>query len=266
MGGSFSRGTPPRLGFSSLGSLGQSAPRNSLLAGLGGPSPSTQGLSSLASLFVKPVRRRAFFSFHFEDIMRVNNVRQSWRTHSTGTILVPSFTDSSLWESKQLEGSDALKKLIREGVEHTSAVCVLAGSETWLRRWVKYEIARAVIDNRGLLTVHINGLNHHQRRIPDRLGPNPLNFLAVGQDEFGRFYLFEKFAVATGYAYPQYRWEWRRYEDYTHAISLPAYLARPAPGYVTPLSTGAPEYCFATDNGSKNIGLWIDRAAQMVGR
>src|SRR5258708_23187661 len=106
------------------------------------------------------VKRKAYFAFHFDDIMRVNNVRNAWKiTHPDGA-LNRSFYDSSLWENKRLEGDDALKKLIRDGVGYTSAVCVLVGTETWSRRWVKYEIARSVVDDRGLLAVHINGLNH----------------------------------------------------------------------------------------------------------
>jgi hypothetical protein len=66
------------------------------------------------------------------------------------------FYDGSLWESRKAEGDEAIKTLIREGVQYTSAVCVLVGTETWTRRWVKYEIARSVMDERGLLVVHIN--------------------------------------------------------------------------------------------------------------
>ena len=36
-------------------------------------------------------------------------------------------------------------------------------------------MARAVIDKRGLLGVHINGLNHHGRLHADALGINPLD-------------------------------------------------------------------------------------------
>jgi MTH538 TIR-like domain (DUF1863) len=244
----------PTLGPSLLALLGQQ------------PIPQKPTLSDLASLLSAPTKRRAFFSFHFDDIMRVNNVRQSWRHQNPGSILVPSFTDSSLWETKQLEAEDSLKTMIRDGVSHTSAVCVLIGSQTWLRRWVKYEIARAVVDNRGLLAVHINGLRHHQRLAPDSYGPNPLDYMAVGQDQSGKFFLFEKSARLLSFSPKQYTWEWRRYADYTQSVSLPAYLKKPLPGYVTPLSANTLLRCFARDGGAKSIGAWIDAAAQMVGR
>src|SRR5271165_1069751 len=87
----------------------------------------------------EPKRRKAFFSFHFDDVMRVNAVRQAWRFRHPDTLLTPSFYDSSLWESRQREGDEALKRLIRGGVGYTSAVCVLIGSNTWARRLVRYE-------------------------------------------------------------------------------------------------------------------------------
>ena len=145
-----------------------------LLSGFSPPQRSAfSGFGALAR--VKPVppiiKRKAFFSFHFDDVMRVNVVRNAWKISRPDTIAMRSFYDSSLWESRKLDGDEAVKRIIREGVEYTSAVCVLIGSETWLRRWVKYEVARAIIDGRGLLAVHINNINHHQTRTPHPRGP-----------------------------------------------------------------------------------------------
>jgi hypothetical protein len=203
-------------------------------------------------------KRRAYFAFYYNDIMRVNNVRNAWKIRHPNASQRRSFYDSSLWESRKLEGDDAIKRLIREGVVHTSAVCVLIGTETWWRPWVRYEIARAVIDGRGLLGVHINGINHHTRQMTDAFGPNPLDNMAVGkvQDHLGipQYYLFE------------YRGGWIRYQDYTLPVKLPPYLSDPTSGYVMPLSIGTYLYDFAGGNGHANIGAWIDHAAKQVGR
>jgi hypothetical protein len=208
-----------------------------------------------------PKKRKAFFSFHFDDVMRVNVVWQAWRFRHPDSVLTPTFYDSSLWESRQREGDDSLKRLIREGVDYTSAVCVLIGSSTWARRWVRYEIARAVVDGRGLLGVHINSIRHHQTRMPHGLGLNPLEFMAVGKIQenwlvLAKYYLFER----------DIKFGWLRYQDYTNSVKLPPYLSDPAPGYVIPLSWGTPVRDFIVDDGSKNIGIWIDLAAQAVGR
>jgi MTH538 TIR-like domain (DUF1863) len=215
------------------------------------------------------VKRKAFFSFHYDDIMRVNVVRNAWKIDHPDNALMRSFQDSSLWESRKLEGDDAVKRLIREGVEYTSAVCVLIGTETWLRRWVKYEIARAVIDGRGLLAVHLNSIRHHHTQTPHTRGYNPLDFMAVGKVQPGvlstpKYYLFEKLAVPNGFG--AYKWEWHRYSDYTSSVSLPPWLADPLAGYVTPLSQNATVHDYIADDGHRNIGNWIDKAAQGAGR
>ena len=210
--------------------------------------------------FQEVKKRKVFFSFHYDDIMRVNNVRNAWKIDHPDTQTMRSFYDSSLWESRKLEGPESLKRLIREGVEHTSAICLLIGSETWSREWVRYEIARAVIDNRGLLGVHINNLNHHVYRSPHPLGLNPFDFIGVYRKQTGildipQYYLYEK--TSSG---------WYPYPHYTNPVQLPAYLAEPMVRYVQPLSSGVPIYDWIGGTGHSNIGSWIDAAAQRVGR
>jgi len=225
----------------------------------------SRNLASIGSLMgaiaAKAQKRRVYFSFHFDDLMRVNNVRQAWKIDHPNAQEMRSFYDSSLWESRQLGSAESVKSLIRDGVEHTSAVCVLVGSETWSRRWVRYEIARAVIDGRGLLAVHLNNLRHHIRRLPDLCGPNPLEYMAVGKVQSNpwmapQYYLFQLDGQG----------RWVRYQDYTIPVSLPRYLADPRPGYVTLLSAGTSVYDYVNQAGHKNIGSWIDQAAQQVGR
>jgi MTH538 TIR-like domain (DUF1863) len=222
----------------------------------------------------KPVapetKRKAFFSFYFEDVMRVNNVRQVWKITHRDSATNRSFYDSSLWESRKIVNEVALKRLIRAGVLYTSAVCVLAGTETWERRWVRYEIARAIIDGRGLLTVHLNGLNHHQTGTPHPRGHNPLAFMAIGRHQPDAhkpplYYLYEKKLVSDGRG----GWElgWARYDDHTAPVKLPRWVDDPnLHNYVTPLSVNAAEYDYMDDHGHRNIGSWIDKAAKQASR
>ncbi len=218
------------------------------------------GFGSRIGTFAKAQKRRVYFSFHFDDIMRVNNVRQAWKIDHPDAPLIRSFYDSSLWERRQLDTPESVKRLIREGVEHTSAVCVLVGSLTWSRRWVLYEIARAVIDGRGLLAVHINSIRHHVSRLPHLLGINPLACMAVGKVQPSPF------GLPLYYLFVPSQQRWVRYADYTDPVKLPPYLADPAVGYVSLLSSGTVIYNFVSDDGHKNIGAWIDQAAQRVGR
>lgn len=213
--------------------------------------------TSLATLGTK---RRVFFSFHYDDIMRVNNVRNAWKITHPDSAAMRSFYDSSLWESKKLEGDEAVKRLIREGVEHTSAVCVLIGSGTWQRRWVRYEIARAIVDGRGLLGVHINGLNHHERRVPDAFGPNPLDNMAIGRVQEGllgtaKYHLYEWAAGA-----------WQRYADYQSAVPVPRWVSEARISGLLRLSQVTSTYDYCRQDGHKNIGAWVDAAASQAGR
>jgi hypothetical protein len=253
--------------WGSFAGLGQ--PPNPTLAGA--LCPNAPG--ALGSLFgVQTTRRRVFFSFHYADIMRVNNVRLCGEFAKSSTDTgrnVEGFYDNSLWESRKLDGPDSIKNLIRDGVKNSSAVCVLIGAETWLRRWVKYEIARAIIDGRGLLGVHINSINHHQHRVPHQSGSNPLDFVGVCKQQAAgilstpKYYLYEKKGVLRGGTYV---FEWHPYDDYTQAVDLPPWLADPLPGYVMPLSANTLVYDFIQNIGHKNIGAWIDTAAIKAGR
>ena len=126
----------------------------------------------------------------------------------------------------------------------------------------------AIIDSRGLLGVHLNSIRHHHTQTPHTRGYNPLDFMAVGKVQEGvlstpRHYLFEKQAVPNGVG--EFNWAWNRYSDYTSSVTKPPWLADPVAGYVTPLSQNASVYDYIADDGHKNIGGWIDKAATLCG-
>jgi hypothetical protein len=201
--------------------------------------------------------------------MRVNNVRNAWKIEHIDSSSNRSFYDSSLWETRKVTNADVIKQLIRTGVLRTSAVCVLAGATTWERRWVRYEIARAIIDRRGLLTVHLNGINHHQTKGPDPRGLNPLAHMGVAKLQPNtrlpaQYYLYELKLVPDGYGGVMEQWS--RYGDYTLPVKRPAWLTDPGVDHVTPLSVDAAEYDYELDRGHRNIGAWIDKAAKQAGR
>jgi hypothetical protein len=98
---------------------------------------------------------------------------------------------------------------------------------------VRYEITRAIIDERGLLTVHLNSINHHKTLTPHPRGHNPLTYMAVGKvREVGRplrYCLFER-KPAQKFVNGQWiHWQWERYQDYTDPVKLPPWLTDPAP-------------------------------------
>lgn len=216
------------------------------------------------------IKRKGFFSFHYADIMRVNNVRQSWKIDCPGREDKRQFFDRSLWESVQRKNPEGLKNLIRGGMAHASVVCVLVGTETWVRPWVRYEIARSVVDKKGLLAVHLNSLRHHQRQAPDVHGDNPLDYMAVGcPKQAGVYFVYERVlrqVVEAGQL--TWQWRWEKYSKYTFAVPLPKYMQGNPPkvGFVVPLSEVTAIYDYVAEEGHKNIGSWIDTAALRAGR
>lgn len=252
------------------------APQNAM-PGLGNPLypylpsaiPPARPFGSLAPSRVPAVpvatKRKGFFSFHYDDLMRVNNVRQSWKISHPDRELKRNFYDRSLWESTKRTDPEGLKALIRNGMKHSSAVCVMVGTYTWERPWVRYEIARAIVDEKGLFAVHINGLRHHQRRTPDPLGPNPLDYMGIYHAHPGAYHVYERFLRRNGVT-GQLEWQWLPFEHYRRSVPLPKYMVAPQLGYVTPLSYWTNIYDYVTDRGSDNLGGWIDQAAKRAGR
>jgi hypothetical protein len=130
---------------------------------------------------------------------------------------------------------------MREGVEHSSVVCVLVvGTETWDSRWVKYEIARAIVDRKGLLAVGINGLTHVGTQTAHPPGFNPFDVMGVYEGGNSNFYLAEKRWVPTTSNPSASAWRWFAYADYTSPVFLPLYLKAKISSNVSSLPEGAP--------------------------
>jgi len=127
-----------------------------------------------------------FFSFHYvPDVWRAWNVRNSW-------VVNPKeqedrgFFDSSVFEASKKEGEESLKAFLRDGLKNTSVTCVLAGTDTWRRRWVRYEIARSVVKGNGLLTIHIHGVKDQDQKAGTK-GTDPLSAMGVYRTTNGIF-------------------------------------------------------------------------------
>jgi hypothetical protein len=164
------------------------------------------------------LRRKVYFAFDFDDVIRVNNVRQNGKIGSREQNNPRSFYDRSMWEKRDIKSEETLKNLMRQAVRYSSTVCVLIGTNTWKSRWVKYEIARAVIEERGLLAVHLNGINHNVRRTPDRRGVNPLHVMGVYHNHNGNYYLYDWHLVVRNAATAELGYEWRPFEDFTDRV------------------------------------------------
>lgn len=198
--------------------------------------------------------RRTFFSFYYKpDVWRAWNVRNCWVLKPEEEVSV-GFFDSSVFEASQKESDDALKTFLRNGLKNTSVTCVLAGTGTWSRRWVRYEIARSVLKGNGFLTVFIHGVKNQAQEVAER-GADPLAQMGLYKTDNGIF-----LAEWSG-------GKWIQYADYTLAIvESDLWFSPPTSNNVIKLSNHCVSYDFTAQNGRENIGGWIETAAGLAGR
>lgn len=243
---------PTGLGLASLLGSTPSAPRQNALAGIFGLQP-----SALAPpLQVVPqVRRRVFFSFYFEvDIRRSCIVRNSYRIRPGRKLGSANFYDRSLWESSKREGEESLKRLIREGMAGSSVTCVLAGTHTWERPWVRYEIARSLVCGNGLFTVHIHNVKDPRVGIAS-LGYNPLAFMGLELRPDGRGNICERIGD-----------QWYLFGMHKAPVPWPRWLDKPGVGRLYALSHGTRAYDYHFDDGYNGLAEWAQLAATEAGR
>jgi hypothetical protein len=120
---------------------------------------------------------KVFFSFHYQrDIWRVNVVRNSAVVEG---VSAAGFDDASLWEATKKKGDDAIKSLIRAGLEGTTVTAVLIGSQTASRRYVSYEIEQSIARGNGILGVRINEIKDREGHT-DALGNVPDALIRLG--------------------------------------------------------------------------------------
>ena len=176
--------------------------------------------------------RKVFFSFYYDDIWRVNQIRNSWVTQGGQT---NTFYDASLWEKAATEGDIAIKRLINAGLAGTSVTAVLIGQETAERRYVQYEIGRSVARGNGLLGIYIHELRDKN------IWTNLFGFR--GSNPFEGFYV----DGASRSMDPL-----DRFGDWLNDRKL--------------LSHIVPTYDWVGDDGYTNFARWVERAARAAGR
>ena len=100
--------------------------------------------------------RRVFFSFDWCDVWRVNQIRKSWVTKSDYESA--GFVDSAEIEKLKKNTDSKIKNWINKQLSGTSVTCVLIGSRTSNRKWVKYEIQKSIKKRNGLLGIYIHNV------------------------------------------------------------------------------------------------------------
>ena len=113
--------------------------------------------------------RRAFFSYYHDgDSHRAAQVR------NMGIAVGNRPVSDNNWEEIKRGGDAAIKRWIDGQFKGKSCVIVLIGEHTSERKWVKYEIQKAIREKKTLLGIHIHNLKDMQGK-QSRKGKNPFD-------------------------------------------------------------------------------------------
>ena len=187
--------------------------------------------------------KRVYFAFHYQDVIdfRANVVRKH---NFIGGVKAAGYYDHSIWEEARNTNPLALKRLINSELKGTSVTAVLIGSQTWGRRWVRYEIFKSIEQGNSILGIHINSIAGKDTKTK-LLGPNPFENLGLQISKDG--------TKATPAKWNNTQWCY--YLD-LGAFSVPK---QPIPirGKNIPLTHWFGVYDWVANNGYKNFDSWI---------
>ncbi len=191
--------------------------------------------------------KRVFFSFHYQDVIdfRANVVRNHWLTKPDRD--AAGFFDASVWETAKRTNSTAVKRLIHSGLDGTSVTCVLIGSDTYARPWVKYEILKSFRKGNKLLAVHINSITGKDK-LTKYPGPNPLQYVGVSFSASGD----------TGTLFEKIDGKWQEYSEIDGSATYrTGGVAEPYRGKGFNLSQWYRTYDWISDDGYTNFPTWV---------
>jgi hypothetical protein len=194
--------------------------------------------------------RSVFFSFHYQrDIMRVQQVKQHYVTK--GSYTETGFFDGSLEEKAKKEGDAVVRNLIDKGLVGSSVLCVLIGSETYTRRWVDYEVLKAVANGMGVFGIRIHQLKDPNTGI-DAAGGNPFDYLGYGTKD-GKVAPMIKYASG---------WQAAPYQALIDPSAAPVLVGTGKPILGNILKV----HDWVDNDGYNNFGKWVEAAAKQAGR
>ncbi len=190
--------------------------------------------------------KRVFFSFHYDNVIdfRANVVRNHWVTKPDREAC--GFFDHSIWESAKKIGPTALKKMINAGLDGSSVSCVLIGSQTYTRPWVRYELLKSWRKGNKMLGVHVNSLKGKNDG-PKPQGPNPLDFVGLWFSEDGK----------TGTYMQWLNGAWVQYTEIDGSATFSIDVAAQYRGKGFKLSNWYPTYDWIANDGFNNFPTWV---------
>jgi len=161
-------------------------------------------------------------------------------------------------DAKKTKSDSEIKDLINSGLSGTSVTCVLVGSSTASRRWVKYEIIKSFDRGNGLLAVQINRITGRFGRTTR--GQNPFDRLGLEISEDGSRIAFYELTDRGWWEYLDLpainnkKANTLYFDDYRHF------------GQFYRFSELFGTLCWDLDDGNNHFSSWIEMAASQAGR
>jgi len=191
--------------------------------------------------------KRVYFAFHYQDVIdfRANVVRNHWITKPDRE--AAGFFDASIWETAKKTGSTAVKRLINSGLDGTTVTCVLIGSQTYIRPWVRYEVLKSFRKGNAILAIHINSIRGKDQATKSK-GPNPLIYVGVTFSESG----------LTATLWEKVNGDWKEYSEIDGSASYQTGgVAQEYRGKGFNFAQWYPEYDWVADDGYNNFANWV---------
>ncbi len=118
-------------------------------------------------------KRQVFYSFHYQpDNWRASQVR------NIGIVEGNKPVSDNDWEDVKKGGDKAIQKWIDDNMKYRSCTIVLVGENTAGRKWIKYEIEKSWNDYKGVVGIHIHGLQDSNQK-QSKKGRNPFDDITV---------------------------------------------------------------------------------------
>lgn len=113
--------------------------------------------------------RRVFFSFDFDDVWRVNQIRNIGAISDEDKPCTPNEI-----EEVRKQSDEAIKRWIHEQMHGRSCVAVLIGPHTRHSKWVLYEIEYGWNQGKGVFGIYIHNLRDQHGKTAIK-GQNPFS-------------------------------------------------------------------------------------------
>lgn len=101
--------------------------------------------------------KKVFFSFHFDDVWEVNQIRNSGMVEG---ISKSGFQDKAEFETVKRQGDQSVRNWIDKQLEDTSVTAVLIGKETLKREFVQYEIQKSLERGNAIIGITLDGMKN----------------------------------------------------------------------------------------------------------